>query len=275
MKRIIPLLFVCPLIGKAQKVYQTADSLRIENLLQKPITGDTILHFACQFIGTPYVAKTLDIQQEEKLIINTRQLDCTTFVETVLALAATAREGKHQFSDYCKNLERLRYFDGYNQGYLSRLHYFTWWIEDNTKRGNVKEVRNDDYFTATMTTNLFYMSKNPQYYPQIKKSPRSISAIAALEKKYSGDTVYYLPKQSVHLNQEKLTPLSNGDVIAIVTNKAGLDYSHLGFAVWGNDGQLHLLNASSIHKKVVEEPMTLSQYLAKSPSRIGIRCFRW
>ena len=58
------------------------------------------------------------------------------------------------------------------------------------------------------------------------------------------------------------------------TSKAGLDVSHVGFAVWGKDGRLHLLNASSIHKKVILEPMTLYQYMQKHPSQTGIRVIR-
>ena len=37
---------------------------------------------------------------------------------------------------------------------------------------------------------------------------------------------------------------------------------------------MHLLNASQLHKKVVEEPMTLGQYLSKHPSHTGIRIIR-
>ena len=67
--------------------------------------------------------------------------------------------------------------------------------------------------------------------------------------------------------------IHDGDVIAITCKKEGLDIAHLGFAVWRNDG-LHLLNASSIHHKVVEEPMTLYQYLYKHPSHTGVRILR-
>jgi TonB-dependent SusC/RagA subfamily outer membrane receptor len=35
--------------------------------------------------------------------------------------------------------------------------------------------------------------------------------------------------------------------------------------------RLHLLNASQIHKRVVEEPMTLFKYMGKHPSQLGIR----
>ena len=67
--------------------------------------------------------------------------------------------------------------------------------------------------------------------------------------------------------------MHDGDIISILTNIKGLDTQHIGFAVWHKDG-LHLLNASSIHKKVVEEPMTLRQYLGKHKTMTGIRVCR-
>ena len=63
------------------------------------------------------------------------------------------------------------------------------------------------------------------------------------------------------------------DIIAIITNKSGLDTQHLGFAVWHKDG-LHLINASSVHHKVVEEPMLLYTYLQKRKTMTGIRIVR-
>jgi hypothetical protein len=67
--------------------------------------------------------------------------------------------------------------------------------------------------------------------------------------------------------------IHDGDIIAITCNKKGLDIAHLGFAVWKKNG-LHLLNASQLRKKVVEEPMTLYRYLQKHPSHTGIRIIR-
>ncbi len=67
--------------------------------------------------------------------------------------------------------------------------------------------------------------------------------------------------------------IKTGDIIAILTNKKGLDTSHIGIAVWKKDG-LHLMNASQIHKKVVIEPMLLQNYMKKHPSQIGIRVCR-
>lgn len=59
----------------------------------------------------------------------------------------------------------------------------------------------------------------------------------------------------------------------MITNKKGLDTTHIGIASWHQDG-LHMLNASSIHKKVIDEPMLLRTYMMKHPSQIGIRVCR-
>ena len=67
--------------------------------------------------------------------------------------------------------------------------------------------------------------------------------------------------------------IKDGDIIAIITSKSGLDTSHIGIAVWHSDG-LHLLNASQIRKNVVEEPMTLHDYMKKHSAQIGIRVIR-
>ena len=55
--------------------------------------------------------------------------------------------------------------------------------------------------------------------------------------------------------------------------RANAPQSHLGFAVWLEDG-LHLLNASSVHKKVIEEPLTFHEYQKKRPSQTGTRVVR-
>ena len=68
--------------------------------------------------------------------------------------------------------------------------------------------------------------------------------------------------------------IQNGDIIAVVTRKDGLDYSHQGLAFWGNDGKLHMLHASSQYKKVIEDSRTLATYLNGISHALGIRVFR-
>ena len=100
-----------------------------------------------------------------------------------------------------------------------------------------------------------------------------ITVIAAQEDSLTGRQYRYIPKADVTDSKAMRSAVRDGDIIAITCNKDGLDIAHLGFAVWRADG-LHLLNASQLHKKVVEEPMTLGLYLSKHPSHTGIRIVR-
>ncbi len=255
-------------------LYTQADSAHIVKMLRMETGQNDVLFYARQFIGVPYVAATLEVADPEKLVVNLKQLDCTTLVETVLALAMTKRQHSDSFEAYCHNLATLRYRNSKPNGYLSRLHYFDWWNNTQAQNGIIKEVKNNQHFTAKGQTRNYYMSHNPSKYRMLKAHPEWIDSIASLERQYNGIRWNYLPAASTGLSNQQLSVIHDGDLIAIVTRKAGLDYSHLGFAVWGKDGKLHLLNASSIHHRVVEEPKTLRQYLREHPTSIGIRLFR-
>ena len=128
--------------------------------------------------------------------------------------------------------------------------------------------------SVPMKLSLTYMSEHPQSYPLLKENMEERRLIAEMERRASGATIRYIPKERVGESKAVLSNIRDGDIIAITTNKKGLDIAHVGFAVWGKDGKLHLLNASSIHKKVVLEPMTLYQYMQKHPSQTGIRVVR-
>ena len=86
--------------------------------------------------------------------------------------------------------------------------------------------------------------------------------------------VAYIPNSKLNAGKSELNMVHDGDILALVTKKSGLDISHVGFALWGKDGKLHLINASSLHKKVVSEPMTLYEYMKKHPSNLGVRIIR-
>lgn len=254
--------------------YIKEDSAKVVELLNKDINGNDVLYYARTFKGVPYVAATLEKFDPERLVVNLRELDCTTLVETTLALTLTKRQGKTTFADYCRNLMSLRYWQGDMSGYLSRLHYFTWWMHDNVDKGLVEIVNDEKHFTSVINVQNHYMSKHPDKYKFLNEKQSRIDSIVTLEKKYNGIDGHYLPESKTQLCKQQLKSIHDGDIIAIVTRKDGIDYSHLGFAVWGKDNRLHLLNASSIHHKVVEEPKTLYQYLKEHPSSIGIRVLR-
>lgn len=258
--------------------YTKADSTLIVRLLKEARTLDKktniTLHFANKFIGIPYVGHTLEVNDEERLVVNTRQFDCTTLVETVTALTLCQMKGDTTFNDYKRALTRLRYRNGKRDGYTSRLHYFSDWIRDKQVMGITTEIQMPNPpFTALQTVKVSYMSNHPDSYKALKANPELVKVIASQEKALSGITARYIPKSQVSNTKVMRDAVKDGDIIAITCSKPGLDIAHLGFAVWKSDG-LHLLNASQLHKKVVLEPMTLGQYLSKHPSHTGIRIIR-
>ena len=92
------------------------------------------------------------------------------------------------------------------------------------------------------------MSTHPDAYPMLKGRAGEISRIRRNEQKLANVSVRYVPLSLLDKGKDVLETIHDGDILAIVTRKKGLDTSHLGFAVW-QKGCLHLLNASSIHKR--------------------------
>lgn len=258
-------------------VYQRQDSIKIVQLLRQA-TGQNqppkswMLWFGQQFAGIPYVAGTLDRTQEEVLVVNTCELDCTTYVEMVTALTMCATRGETTFSAFCDHLKHVRYIGG-KVSYVQRQHYFTVWIDDNEREGIVTNISPNPPFTALQTVNIDWMSTHTQNYKMLSAHPQWAKGIRQMEASVSGKQYRYIPKSRIANSSLMRQSIHDGDIIAIVTNKKGLDTTHIGIASWHKDG-LHLLNASSIHKKVIDEPMTLYQYMKKHPVQIGIRVCR-
>lgn len=259
-------------------VYQKVDSITVCRLLsevcRQPSGMNIPLFFARQFLDCPYVAHTLETDGDERLVVNTRQLDCTTLVETVTALTLCAYAGEQTFEAFCDRLQAMRYHTGVIDRYPSRIHYFTDWIVSNAEVGIVSEIQAPNPpFTALQNVSVDYMSRHPESYKALKAHPEYVSEIRQMEQRITGMKFRYIPKARVGRSAELKKVVRDGDIIAITCKKAGLDIAHLGFAVWKN-GNLHLLNASQLRKRVVEEPMTLWQYLQKHPSHTGIRIIR-
>lgn len=270
----------------ADTEYQRADSLEVVQLLADA-SKQTTLDYARHFLDRPYVAYTLDhyyadghhTGDAEHLVVNLREFDCLTLLETCNALAMTRRQllagaADAPWSLYLSNLESLRYFDGREDGYLSRIHYLSMSIADHTRRGTMREVELPRQYTRQRTTSVGFMTQHPQSYYALKANPGLVPALAELEKRYSGQTMRYLPQENCGLTRKQLPMIHDGDIIYIVTSRDGLDYSHQGFAFWGKDGRLHMLHASSAKKRVIADPLTLRDYLTGIKSSIGIRVFR-
>lgn len=282
MKKLLLLLmfFSLSAISYSQKVdYTRADSQKVMALFQKAKSvkqksiANYMIFFARSFKGIPYVAKTLEKNKDEELVVNLRELDCTTYVETVLALSRCMAQGKPTFANYCTQLRLIRYAGGV-QSYPTRKHYFTYWIQQSAKQGLVKDIQGPNPpFKAVQTVHADYMTHHLSQYPMLTGKPEWVKKIKAMEESITGLHPRYIPTSAIDNGKLMRSTVHNGDIIGIVTTKAGLEISHLGIAVWHKDG-LHMLNASSVSHKVVEDNNLLKTYLKKQKTALGFRIVR-
>ena len=253
------------------------DHAHIEKWLQEAVSlpkdSCRTLHFAKKMLGVPYVAGTLDGNEEEQLVVLVDSLDCTTFVETVLAFCIADKRGERDYEGFRKALTQIRYRDGILNGYTSRLHYFSDWIRNNEQMGFVKECTSETTCSQPKELWLDFMTTHVDSYLPMKKNPELVQEMAAHEKNWQGTVVSYIPKEKLNLSPEELK-IKDGDVLAMVTNIKGLDIVHVGFAFW-REGKLHLLHASSSAKKVIEDPKTQYESSKNTKAHIGVRAIRF
>ena len=243
-------------------------TLCLLGLLGMPGVVDT----AQYFLGTPYVSGTLEVEGDERLVIDTVGLDCTTFVELSVARWLTTQSDSLSFE---QQVQRLRYRDGVVDGYLSRLHYFTDWVAENAGRGVWRELNPTKEYAHLWvpdTLTLSFMSSHPDSYPYLKTHAWAVDSMRRIEKRYACYPFSYIDKSYLNLPPGQL-PIRDGDILALVTTIDGLDVTHLGFAVWKGD-KLHLMHASMNHNKVVTDERTLYNYLENRKSCPGVRVIR-
>ncbi len=259
-------------LGKV--IYQAQDRSTVEEVLslftENKEASDVTLMVAVgnHFLGTPYVAHTLE-SEKEQLLINVREVDCTTFAEYCLALSRTTQSTHPTFQEFAAELQRIRYRDGMIEGYPSRLHYFCDWIYTNEQKGLIKDMSRDIAQTPLNKT-IDFMSTHPDSYKQLKEDPGLVEKIKQQEIEISKREMYYVPESRV---AELENQLMEGDIVGITTGVKGLAISHVGILV-KRAGRIHLLHASSAANKVVVSESTLEAYLANSKSATGIMVAR-
>ncbi|UZD24365.1 DUF1460 domain-containing protein [Algoriphagus halophytocola] len=269
---ILLLLLFAPLFTQAQTVCTLESREKLEGFLVKLSEGDYSekspnelnIEIGQCFLQTPYVEKTLELPGTEKLVINTTGVDCTTFLETVLTLSRIAKSGTLSFEDFERELENLRYRSGNNQGYSTRLHYFSDWIFENEGKGIIKDITQEIGGSPYANAPTF-MSENPQFYRQLSEA-ENLDAIKEAETKIAKRGYFYIPKSEIQALEKNI---QSGDIIAITTSMSNLDIVHTGFAIMKN-GRVHLMHASSKNGKVEISEKPLSEYLAGNKTQSGI-----
>lgn len=226
--------------------------------------GDLIVEAGIHFLGARYEAGTLEQEGPERLVVNLRAFDCVTFVESALALAGMIRAGKSAFGDYAAALERIRYRGGRQNGYASRLHYFTDWLRENSRKGFLREITLG--LGGVPCRKMFHaLTDHRAEHPPLREAA-VFRRMRIVEAACSRRTFDCIPKADCRGVDERI---ENGDIVAFATAVEGLDVSHTGIAVRGPQGT-RLLHASQAAGEVVLSDGTLCDYLDARPDRTGL-----
>lgn len=233
-----------------------------------PTIGEMMAALGRTFVGTPYIPQTLELEGDERLIVNLRELDCVTFVENMLAISRVLRAGTPDYDSFKRELVRIRYRDGVLSGYASRLHYFSEWIADNAEKGIVEDVTLE-IGGVRDTGDITFMTRHADAYRQLE-DPATVDEIETIEATLSGRERYYIPQDEVDGVAQNIR---NGDIIAATSTLEGLDIAHTGLALW-LDGRLHLMHAPLIGSVVEISELPLADRLLRIEAQDGIMVAR-
>lgn len=226
--------------------------------------AETTLRLATHLKGKPYVAGTLEQPGVERLVVNLREFDCWTFVETAVALAQTRHAARPDFEQFRAHLQRLRYAGGRIEGYGSRHHYFFAWLRDHERRGLLRLVT-DSASARPYGKSIRFMSTHRSLYPALQNEA-DFQRCAQAETEINAGRFYFIPKSEVKNFEARI---ADGDLVGVTTVKDGLDVTHEGIAVRQN-GRVYLLHASSEHRRVMVSPVPLAEYLDRNRQQSGI-----
>ena len=246
---------------------ETMEWARANQIDTLPI-GEAVAALGQRFVGTPYIPQTLELEGDERLIVNLRELDCVTFVENMLAMARVLRAGTPDYDAFKRELVRIRYREGVLSGYASRLHYFSEWIADNEAKGIVDDVTMQ-IGGVQDTGAISFMTRHADSYRQLS-DPRVVDEIRTIETTLSGRERHYIPQYAI---DGVASEIRNGDIIAATSTLEGLDIAHTGFALWV-DGALHLMHAPLVGSVVEISDRPLAERLQRIEAQDGIMVAR-
>jgi hypothetical protein len=158
----------------------------------------------------------------ERLDTSIAGFDCVTFVETVLALAASTR-----VDEFTTSLRRIRYAPG-KMSWRTRNHYMTHWAKNNERGGRLRNL-----VRGRSATNR----------------RRLLNLVPGVDAKREGFRVF--PKRWLRINGKRC---ETGDVILFASTRKNLDVFHLGLVIREGD-RLVLRHASRSVRVVADEDL--------------------
>lgn len=223
---------------------------------------------ALEFENSPYKENTLELSIDKEICCaDLTAFDCVTFFETTLDFARMLKMGTATPDSLLAQIKVTRYRGGIAGDYSSRLHYMTDWLADNESRGVVKILSNLPG-TEPFKKTIDFMSSHPGSYKQLAKHPELVSKIRQFENVMNTRSMMFIPINKIAAVEHLL---QTGDIVAVCTDKPGIDIVHTGLVYSDANGLRHFMDASSKKSvmKVTIEPGPISQALTWSKSLSG------
>ena len=218
---LLCLSVLLPLHAAAQDYVSTAEDIALGGIVLQELAsapqGDgpsLLVQAALRLLDQPYEAGTQE-GREERLRIYLTRTDCILFAETCLGLVLTVQRcGRNAaFEDLAETLRALRYRDGVVDGYDSRLHYTTEWVQQGIDRGLLRDVT-PELGGVPDTRRIDFMSAHPDSYAPLKGesgyAQRNRGRIAAVEERVNAIPRCYLPKERIAAVADRIR---DGDIL--------------------------------------------------------------
>ena len=238
---------------------------------------ELVVAIAEQFLGTPYVASTLE-ETPEQLRVFLDKTDCILFVEMCSCFALTVkglrivqslesdkyqvgipyvRKEKPSYALLCDNIRNMRYRWGHVEGYASRIHYTSEWILQNWENFILREYTKS--LGEEYEQQFFFMTSHRERYKQLADTTQFVK-IQEVEQYLNEYAPYYFISQERLRKPEVMSQIHSGDIVCFVSKQGnGIDIAHVAIA-YEVDGEMHFIHASYGAKKVIVEPKTLADY---------------
>jgi len=149
--------------------------------------------------------------------------DCVTYVETVLALAASG-----SVEDFAENLRSIRYRDGVVE-WRTRNHYMTAWIRENERAGFVSN--------QTRGRGVLLRDRRLNVVPGVPDRKVRVASI---------------PKSAF---LRRWADVETGDLAFFASTRRNLDVFHCGILIREGD-TIRMRHAARSRRRVVEEPLS-------------------
>ena len=221
--------------NSSSTTFQSRDAQLIRQLIAdtRPMKsiGERMKYVSARLLGLPYIANPLigSPNQPEELVTRMDGFDCTTYLQTVLALALA--KNLDEFTD---KLCKIRYIDG-DVDYRKRLHYTADWAQYQTRRGLLVDL--------TLGEEMVVREKTLSFLKGIE--PKRI-------------LLRYYPKATLSSASRWLV---DGDLIYFVSSRRDLDIFHVGL-IFRNSQQLVMRHARHKRERVIEQD--LSEFFRRS-----------